>query len=175
MNSLRRAKLLIRNLICTLCVCVKLFAKRRHNYGQTALDFFQHDNAPSHTVLILSDHFPKKTTYIVPQPPDLAPCNFWLFLKLKRLLQGGHSGMLVSLVFVCTRLLFFRRNDTYKFTSNLANTNKYCYCNVSYFRVFYSVQQKNVAIKPIETYLLTIYRNLFMGGFSVLFTKPGQK
>jgi len=50
-----------------------------------------HDNAPSHTALVLRDHFAKNSTHIVPQPPyspDLAPCDFWLFPKLKRPLPG---------------------------------------------------------------------------------------
>ena len=54
--------------------------------------FLHHDNAPSHTALILRDHFAKNSTHIVPQPPyspDLAPCDFWLFPKLKRPLRGN--------------------------------------------------------------------------------------
>ena len=50
-----------------------------------------HDNAPSHTALVLRDRFVKTSTNIVPQPPyspDLAPCDFWLFSKLKRPLRG---------------------------------------------------------------------------------------
>ena len=49
-----------------------------------------HDNAPSHTALVLRDHFAKNSTHIVPQPPyspDLALCDFWLFPKLKRPLR----------------------------------------------------------------------------------------
>ena len=45
----------------------------------------------SHTALVLRDHFVKSSTHIVPQPPyspDLAPCDFWLFPKLKRPLRG---------------------------------------------------------------------------------------
>ena len=52
--------------------------------------FLHHDNAPSHTALVLRDHFAKNSTNIVPQPPyspDLAPCDFWLFSKLKRPLR----------------------------------------------------------------------------------------
>jgi len=47
--------------------------------------------APSHTALIIRDHFAKNSTHIVPQPPyspDLAPSDFWLFPKLKRPLRG---------------------------------------------------------------------------------------
>ncbi|KYN19489.1 hypothetical protein ALC57_08176 [Trachymyrmex cornetzi] len=53
--------------------------------------FLHHDNAPSHTALVLRDHFAKNSTHIVTQPPyspDLAPCDFWLFPKLKRPLRG---------------------------------------------------------------------------------------
>ena len=53
--------------------------------------FLHHNNTPSHTALVLRDHFAKSSTHIVPQPPyspDLAPCDFWLFPKLKRPLQG---------------------------------------------------------------------------------------
>lgn len=47
--------------------------------------------SPSHTALVLRDFFAKNSTHIVPQPPyspDLAPCDFWLFSKLKRPLRG---------------------------------------------------------------------------------------
>lgn len=53
--------------------------------------FLHYDNAPSHIALVLRDHFAKNSTHIVPQPPyspDLAPCDFWLFAKLKRPLRG---------------------------------------------------------------------------------------
>ena len=53
--------------------------------------FLHHDNAPSHTALIIRDHLAKNSTHIVPQPPyspDLAPSDFWLFPKLKRPLRG---------------------------------------------------------------------------------------
>ena len=45
-----------------------------------------HDNAPSHTAFVLRDHFAKNST--PPYSPDLAPCDFWLFPKLKRPLRG---------------------------------------------------------------------------------------
>ena len=55
--------------------------------------FLHHDKASSHTALVLRDHFIKNSTHIVPQPPyspDLTPCDFWLFPKLKRPLRGHH-------------------------------------------------------------------------------------
>lgn len=53
--------------------------------------YLHHENASAHTALILREHFAKNSTNIVPQPPyspDLAPCDFWLFPKLNRLLRG---------------------------------------------------------------------------------------
>ena len=44
-----------------------------------------------HTALVLRDHFVKTSTNIIPQlpySPDLAPCDVWLFSKLKRPLRG---------------------------------------------------------------------------------------
>ena len=55
------------------------------------LSFLHHDNAPSHTALVLRDHFVKNSTHIFSQPPyspDLAPCDFRLFPKRKIPLRG---------------------------------------------------------------------------------------
>jgi len=45
-----------------------------------------HDNAPAHASLLIREFFTKHETTVVPQPPyspDLAPADFFLFLKLK--------------------------------------------------------------------------------------------
>ena len=65
--------------------------KKRPDLWKDNSWFLHHDNAPSHTALILREFFAKNSTHIVPQPPyspDLAPCDFWLFPKLKRPLRG---------------------------------------------------------------------------------------
>ena len=67
--------------------------------GQQLL-VFHHDNAPSHTALVLRDHFVKTFTHIFPQPPyspDLASCDFWLFPKLKRPLRGTRFESIVEI------------------------------------------------------------------------------
>ena len=54
-------------------------------------DQINQSNLPTPTALFLRDIFTKNSTHIVPQPPyssDLAPCDFWLFSKLKRPLRG---------------------------------------------------------------------------------------
>lgn len=65
--------------------------KKRPDLWKDNTWFLHHDNAPSHTALIIREFFAKNATHIVPQPPyspDLAPCDFWLFSKLKRPLRG---------------------------------------------------------------------------------------
>ncbi|UYV75977.1 hypothetical protein LAZ67_13002008 [Cordylochernes scorpioides] len=56
-----------------------------------------HDNAPAHTSLLVRDFVPKNNTLMMPQPPyspDLAPCDFFLFPKLKRPMKGRRYATL---------------------------------------------------------------------------------
>ena len=50
-----------------------------------------HDNAPAHSSLLVRNFLAKNNTFIMPQPsysPDLAPCDFFLFPRLKRPMKG---------------------------------------------------------------------------------------
>ena len=50
-----------------------------------------HDNAPSHTAAFTKFFLQKKNLQLLPHPPyspDLAPCDFFLFPKLKEQLRG---------------------------------------------------------------------------------------
>jgi len=52
-----------------------------------------HDNAPSHTSLLVLQFFAEKSIPVInepPQSPDLAPSDFWLFSALKMGLKGTH-------------------------------------------------------------------------------------
>ncbi|UYV79064.1 hypothetical protein LAZ67_17000978 [Cordylochernes scorpioides] len=56
-----------------------------------------HDNAPAHTSLLVRDFLAKNNTLMMPQPPyspDLAPCDFFLFPKLKRAMKGRRYATL---------------------------------------------------------------------------------
>ncbi|UYV77594.1 hypothetical protein LAZ67_15001657 [Cordylochernes scorpioides] len=56
-----------------------------------------HDNAPAHTSLLVRDFLAKNNRLMMPQPPyspDLAPCDFFLFPKLKRPMKGRHYATL---------------------------------------------------------------------------------
>jgi len=53
--------------------------------------FLQHDNAPAHSALSIREFLTSKNVPVVPQPPyssDLAPCDFFLFPRLKSTLKG---------------------------------------------------------------------------------------
>ena len=52
-----------------------------------------HDNAPAHTALSIQEFLAKKNIPVLSHPPnspDLAPCDFYLFPKLKSKLKGHH-------------------------------------------------------------------------------------
>ncbi|UYV80725.1 hypothetical protein LAZ67_19001545 [Cordylochernes scorpioides] len=56
-----------------------------------------HLNAPAHTSLLVRDFLAKTNTLMIPQPPyspDLAPCDFFLFPKLKRPMKGRRYATL---------------------------------------------------------------------------------
>jgi len=53
--------------------------------------FLHHDNAPAHTALSVTWYFASLGWIVVPHPPyspDLAPCDFFLFLTMKKTLKG---------------------------------------------------------------------------------------
>jgi histone-lysine N-methyltransferase SETMAR len=47
-----------------------------------------HDSAPAHGVLRVHEFLAKNSITKLDHSPDLAPCNFWLFPKLKNALKG---------------------------------------------------------------------------------------
>jgi transposase len=64
-----------------------------------------HDNAPCHTAISVNEFLAKKGISVVPQPPyspDLSPCDFFLFLKLKFHLKGRHFGTVDNIQKVVT-------------------------------------------------------------------------
>jgi histone-lysine N-methyltransferase SETMAR len=58
---------------------------------------FHHDNAPAHTSNRIQDSLRRHCFEILPHPPyspDLAPCDFHLFPKIKRSMKGKRFGSL---------------------------------------------------------------------------------
>ena len=71
--------------------------KRVHRVRPKIADtwMLHHDNAPCHTAISVNEFLVKKGISVVPQPPyspDLSPCDFFFFPKLKFHLKGRHFG-----------------------------------------------------------------------------------
>ena len=64
----------------------KRFRQKRPALFKSAQWHFHQDNAPAHNIILVTDYLTKMGIKTVPHPPfspDLAPCNFWLFPKLR--------------------------------------------------------------------------------------------
>ncbi|GFV64609.1 uncharacterized protein TNCV_3181051 [Trichonephila clavipes] len=67
-----------------------------------------HDNAPSHTCFVVTEHLTKNGIVIIsqlPYSPDLALADFFLFPKGKTALKGCHHGTLDDVKRACTHAL----------------------------------------------------------------------
>ena len=64
----------------------KRFRRKRPALFKSGQWYFQQDNAPVHNSILVTDYLTKmgiKTVPHRPYSPDLAPCDFWLFPKLR--------------------------------------------------------------------------------------------
>ena len=69
----------------------KRFRRKRPALFKSGQWHFHQDNAPVHISILVTDYLTKTDIETVPRPPyipDLAPCDFWLFPKLKEKLRG---------------------------------------------------------------------------------------
>ena len=69
----------------------KRFQGKRPALFKSGQWHFHQDNAPVHNSILFTDYLAKmgiKTVSLPPYSPDLAPCDFWLFPKLKEKLRG---------------------------------------------------------------------------------------
>jgi len=70
--------------------------------------FLHHDNAPSHTSVAVREFLAQNKITMLPHPPyspDLAPCDFFLFPKLKTHLKGHNFGIVENVQAAATRAL----------------------------------------------------------------------
>ena len=69
----------------------KRFRRKRPALFKSGQWHFHQDNAPVHNSILVTDYLTKigiKTVAHPPYSPDLAPCDIWLFPKLKEKLRG---------------------------------------------------------------------------------------
>ena len=80
----------------------------------------QHDNATAHTALSIREFLVKINIPVLPRPPyspDLAPCDFYLFPKLKSKLKGHHFRTMENI----------QKNVTDELNTLTENDFRYCY------------------------------------------------
>ena len=73
------------------CRLREAIQKKRPDLWKNDSWLLHHDNAPAHTSLLVREFLAKNNTVTMPQPPyspDMAPCDFFLFPKIKRTLKG---------------------------------------------------------------------------------------
>jgi transposase len=82
-----------------------------------------YDNTPCHTAVSINEFLAeKKCIPVVPQPPyspDLSPCDFFLFSRLKNHLIGRHFGTLDNI----------QKSVTDELKGILAEAFQHCYEN----------------------------------------------
>ena len=69
----------------------KRFRRKKPALFKSGQWLFHQDNAAVHNSILVRDYLTKMGIKTVPHPPyspDLAPCDFWLFPKLKEKLRG---------------------------------------------------------------------------------------
>ena len=68
----------------------KFYKKKRPSVGLKGT-FLLHDNAPAHKCKVVVDFLDKEKVKVIKHPPyspDLSPCDFFLFSRLKKMLSG---------------------------------------------------------------------------------------
>jgi len=77
-----------------------------------------HDNAPAHTALSIQEFLVKKNIPILPHPPyspDLDPCDFYLFPKLKLELKGHNFGTMENIQKIVTNELHTLMENDFRY------------------------------------------------------------
>lgn len=76
-----------------------------------------HDNAPAHSAISVKQFLAEKQVAVLEHPPyspDLAPCDFWLFPKLKNVVKGTHFESVEDIKTSVTGVLKGLRTDAFE-------------------------------------------------------------
>ena len=85
----------------------KTFRRKRPELFESGQWHFHQDNAPVHKSILVTDYLTQMGIKTVPHPPyspDLAPCDFWLFPKLKENLRGNRYSTIEDMKEAVTRV-----------------------------------------------------------------------
>ena len=67
---------------------MKRFGRKRPALFKSSQWHFHQNNKPVQNSILVTDYLTEMGIKTVPYSPDLAPCDFWLFPKLKENLTG---------------------------------------------------------------------------------------
>ena len=122
---------------------------------------FHQDNTPVHNSIVVTDYLSKIGIKTVPQPPnrpDLAPCGFWLFPKLKENLRGCRYEKIEEMKEAVTKVIDTLKQENFHgtFQKSLERYNK-CIVAGDYFEaglefIVCTVNKSPLTKKRLETY-----------------------
>ena len=87
----------------------KRFRQKRPALFKSGQWHFHQDNTPVHNSILVTDYLTKMGIKTVPQPlysPELAPCDFWLYLKLKEKLSGCRYVTIEEMEEAVTKVIY---------------------------------------------------------------------
>ena len=86
----------------------KRFGRKRPSLFKSVQWHFHQYHAPFHNSILVSDYLSKMGIKTAPFPlysRDLAPCNFWLFPKIKEKLRGCRYGKIEEMKEAVTKVI----------------------------------------------------------------------
>ena len=113
---------------------MKRFPRNRPTLFKSGQWFFHQDNTPVHNSILVTDYLTKMGIKTVPHPPyspDLAPCDIWLFTKLRGCRYETIEEMKEAVTKVIDTLTQEDFHDAFK--KLLERYNKYIAARGDYF------------------------------------------
>jgi hypothetical protein len=99
--------------------------RKRPKNRESRANALHHNNAPEHTAHSVQVLLANNVIPVVQEPPyspDMAPCGFWLFLKLKMALKGKRFNDIDTIKENRTMYLSGKLKDSFKKISNNGRT-----------------------------------------------------
>ena len=139
----------------------KRFRRKRPALFKSVQWHFHQDNAPVHNSILVTNYLSKMDIKTVPQPPyspDLTPCDFWLFPKLKEKLRGCRYETIEEMKEAVTKVIeTLTQEDFHRaFQKLLERYNKGIAAGGDYFEGDKSFMCLLSIKKSLQTYLMSL-------------------
>ena len=108
----------------------KRFCRKRPAHFKSGQWHFHQHYAPVHNSILVTDYLTKMGFKTVPHPsysPDIAPCCFWLFHKLKEIVRGCRNETIVEIKEAVTMVIYtFTQEDFHETFQKLSERYNKC-------------------------------------------------